>query len=87
MEEIFIDDAAVIFPTELAAGTEPELAETIEQVTDLASDFVDKFMNMDFINEIVLEYAKIFAIGFAFTTLLILITYGVFKAFGLVRID
>ena len=67
------------------SGNEPETfvgaAETV------ASDFLDKFMNMDFIKEIFTSYAGVFAIGFAFATVLILITFGVFKAFSLVRID
>ena len=61
------------------SGNEPE--------TFVASDFLDKFMNMDFIKEIFTSYAGVFAIGFAFATVLILITFGVFKAFSLVRID
>ena len=58
-----------------------------EIASGLAADFTDKFLNMDFINELLPQYAKVFAIGFALTTLLVLITYGVFKAFSLVRID
>lgn len=60
---------------------------TTEVASGLAADFTDKFLNMDFINELLPQYAKVFAIGFALTTLLVLITYGVFKAFSLVRID
>lgn len=60
---------------------------TAEIVGRLATDFTDKFLNMDFVNELLPQYAKVFAIGFALTTLLVLITYGVFKAFSLVRID
>lgn len=63
------------------SGNEPETAGSV------ASDFLDKFMNMDFIKEIFTSYAGVFAIGFAFATVLILITFGVFKAFSLVRID
>lgn len=58
-----------------------------EVASGLVADFTDKFLNMDFINELLPQYAKVFAIGFALTTLLVLITYGVFKAFSLVRID
>nr|DAV65896.1 MAG TPA: hypothetical protein [Inoviridae sp.] len=43
-------------------------------------------MNMDFITEILVTYAKVFALGFAFSTLLILATYGVFKALGFIHI-
>lgn len=60
---------------------------TAETVSGLATDFTDKFLNMDFVNELLPQYAKVFAIGFALTTLLMLITFGVFKAFSLVRID
>ena len=60
---------------------------TAEIVSGLATDFTDKFLNMDFVNELLPQYAKVFAIGFALTTLLMLITFGVFKAFSLVRID
>ena len=56
-------------------------------VNTLTADFTDKFLNMNFIDEVLLQYAKVFAMGFAFATLLILLTYGVFKAFSLVRID
>lgn len=60
---------------------------TAEIAGGLATDFTDKFLNMDFINELLPQYAKVFAMGFALATLLILLTYGVFKAFSLVRID
>lgn len=60
---------------------------TAEIASGLATDFTDKFLNMDFVNELLPQYAKVFAIGFALTTLLMLITFGVFKAFSLVRID
>ena len=58
-----------------------------ETAGSVVSDFLDRFMNMDFIKEIFTSYAGVFAIGFAFATVLILITFGVFKAFSLVRID
>lgn len=60
---------------------------TAEVASGLAVDFIDKFLNLDFINELLPQYAEVFAIGFALTTLLILLTFGVFKAFSLVRID
>mgnify|MGYP004482399607 CR=1 FL=1 len=62
-------------------------ADTIGNAAVSTSDFVDKFLNMDFINELFTSYAKLFAVGFAFATVLILLTFGVFKAFSLVRID
>ena len=61
--------------------------DTAETVTDTVTEFADKFLNMDFANDVIMQYAKVFAIGFAVATLLILFTYGVFKAFSLVRID
>lgn len=70
------------------SGNEPEaFVSAAETAGSVASDFLDKFMNMDFIKEIFTSYAGVFAIGFAFATVLILITFGVFKAFSLVRID
>ena len=54
--------------------------------TDVVENF-EKFLNMDFFNSLCSSYAQIFAIGFAFTTILILFSFGVFKAFSLVRID
>ena len=69
------------------SGNEPEtFVGAAETAGSVASDFLDKFMNMDF-KEIFTSYAGVFAIGFAFATVLILITFGVFKAFSLVRID
>lgn len=83
--------ATVFSDTDLSV---PEITTTVaplmdsaENTTALASDFADKFLNMDFIHETFTSYAQVFAIGFAFATLLILITFGVFKAFSLVRID
>ena len=70
------------------SGNEPEtFVGAAETAVSVASDFLDKFMNMDFIKEIFTSYAGVFAIGFAFATVLILITFGAFKAFSLVRID
>ena len=64
------------------SGNEPEtFVGAAETAGSVASDFLDKFMNMDFIKEIFTSYAGVFA------TVLILITFGVFKAFSLVRID
>ena len=81
--------ATVLTGTDLSvpvtdAATFTDAAET---VTDTVTEFTDKFLNMDFANDIIMQYAKVFAIGFAVATLLILFTYGVFKAFSLVRID
>lgn len=70
------------------SGNEPDaFISGVENAAEITSVFVDKFLNMDFIKEIFTSYAGVFAIGFAFSTVLILLTYGVFKAFSLVRID
>ena len=67
--------------------TSPAITSALEQEAEITTEFVDKFLNMDFITHILTEYAKVFSIGFAFATLLALITFGVFKAFSLVRIE
>lgn len=70
------------------SATEPDaFISAVENVSTVTADFVDKYMNLDFIKEIFTSYASVFAIGFAFATVLILLTFGVFKAFSLVRID
>ena len=76
--------------TEAPALTEDaaSFSDLAGNAASLASDFVDKYLSMDFINDLLSNnFVKIFAVGFAFTSLLILLTYGVFKAFSLVRID
>lgn len=65
----------------------PVISDGTTQAVQSASDFVEKFINMDFFNDVLIRYTEVFAIGFAFATLLILLTFGVFKAFSLVRID
>ena len=70
------------------SATEPDVfISTVENASAVTAEFVDKYMNLDFIKEIFTSYASVFAIGFAFATVLILLTFGVFKAFSLVRID
>lgn len=69
------------------SATAPAVTSAPEQATEITTEFVDKFLNMDFITHIFTEYAKVFSIGFAFATLLALLTFGVFKAFSLVRIE
>lgn len=64
----------------------PVISDGVTQATTLASDFASQYMNMDFITEILVTYAKAFALGFAFLTLLILATYGVFKALSFIHI-
>ena len=76
--ESFVSEAQPVFS---------DLAQDATDIATSASEFVQNFLNMDFINEIMTNFAKLFGIGFAFTTILVLITYGVFKAFSLIRID
>ena len=64
----------------------PVISDGVTQTTTLVADFANQYMNMDFITEILVTYAKAFALGFAFLTLLILATYGVFKALGFIHI-
>lgn len=47
----------------------------------------ENFINADLMNVLCTHFAETLAIGFALTTLLILITYGAFKALSLVRIN
>lgn len=72
--------------TPLQVTESPVISDGLTQATALASDFVSQYMNMDFITEILITYAKAFALGFAFLTLLILATYGVFKALSFIHI-
>lgn len=78
---VFTDPVSDVQVTEAPAFTD-----TAETVATTATDFVAKFMNMDLTNTTLVDYAKVFAMGFALATLLILITYGVFKALELVHI-
>lgn len=72
--------------TPLQVTESPVISDGVTQVTTLAADFASQYMNMDFITEILITYAKAFALGFAFLTLLILATYGVFKALSFIHI-
>lgn len=72
--------------TPLQVTESPVISDGVTQATTLASDFASQYMNMDFITEILVTYAKAFALGFAFLTLLILATYGVFKALSFIHI-
>nr|WP_294677557.1 hypothetical protein [uncultured Blautia sp.] len=69
------------------SASTPVVTSIPAQGAETTADFVEKFLNMDFINNVLVEYAKVFSIGFAFATVLALITFGVFKAFSLVRIE
>lgn len=82
-----VDSPVADIPITEAPAITDGIETTVNSVSGIAADFTDKFLNMDFINEILTQYAKVFAMGFALVTLLILLTYGVFKAFSLVRID
>lgn len=72
--------------TPLQVTESPVISDGVTQATTLAADFASQYMNMDFITEILVTYAKAFALGFAFLTLLILATYGVFKALSFIHI-
>lgn len=72
--------------TPLQVTEPPVISDGVTQATTLAADFASQYMNMDFITEILVTYAKAFALGFAFLTLLILATYGVFKALSFIHI-
>ena len=47
----------------------------------------DKYMNAELFNLLCNNFAETVAMGFALTTVLILLTFGVFKAFSFIRID
>ena len=72
--------------TPLQVTESPVISDGVTQASTLVSDFASQYMNMDFITEILVTYAKAFALGFAFLTLLILATYGVFKALSFIHI-
>lgn len=72
--------------TPLQVTESPAISDGVTQAATLAADFASQYMNMDFITEILVTYAKAFALGFAFLTLLILATYGVFKALSFIHI-
>ena len=78
-----VDSPVADIPITEAPAITDGIETTVNSVSGIAADFTDKFLNMDFLT----QYAKVFAMGFALATLLILLTYGVFKAFSLVRID
>ena len=72
--------------TPLQVTESPVISDGVTQATTLAADFASQYMTMECITEILVTYAKAFALGFAFSTLLILATYGVFKALGFIHI-
>ena len=68
-----------------------DISALTEAVTDSSTTVVtgtfDKFMNADFFNLLCNNFAEAVALGFSLTTILILLTFGAFKAFSFVRID
>lgn len=68
-----------------------DISALTEAVTDSSATVVtgtfDNFMNADFFNLLCNNFAEVVALGFALTTILILLTFGAFKAFSFVRID
>ena len=82
-----VDSPVADIPITEAPAITDGIETTVNSVSGIAADFTDKFLNMDFINEILTQYAKVFAMGFALATPLILLPYGDFKAFSLVRIE
>ncbi len=52
-------------------------------VTD---SFFDTYMNLELLKTVSMDFARCFCIGFAFATVLALLTYGVFKAFSLLSL-
>ena len=68
-----------------------DISALMEAVTDSSTTVVtgtfDNFMNADFFNLLCNNFAEAIALGFALTTILILLTFGAFKAFSFVRID
>ena len=63
----------------------------VNNVTDSDTSIItgnyENYINTDMFNNLSGSYAQTFSIGFAFATILVLLTYGAFKAFSLVRID
>lgn len=58
-----------------------------EPISAEETDTVSAYMDIDVFREyMTFDSPFLFSVGFAFATLLILLTYGVFKVFGLIRI-
>lgn len=74
----------VLASADISALTE---AVTDSSTTTVVTGTFDNFMNADFFNLLCNNFAEAVALGFALTTILILLTYGAFKAFSFVRID
>ena len=56
-------------------------------ITNAIVGSFDKYMNAALFNLLCNNFAETVAMGFALTTVLILLTFGVFKAFSFIRID
>lgn len=56
-------------------------------ITNAIVGSFDKYMNTELFNLLCNNFAETVAMGFALTTVLILLTFGVFKAFSFIRID
>ena len=56
-------------------------------ITSAVVGSFDKYMNAELFNLFCNNFAETVAMGFALTTVLILLTFGVFKAFSFIRID
>lgn len=56
-------------------------------ITNAIVGSFDKYMNAELFNLLCNNFAEAVAMGFALTTVLILLTFGVFKAFSFIRID
>ena len=78
-----------MFQTMLLTGTTvPALTDAGDSgITNVVVGSFDKYMNADLFNLLCNNFAETVAMGFAFATVLILITFGVFKAFSFIRID
>ena len=70
-----------------------DISLSVSEVDNSADDIsiitgnYENYINTDMFNNLSGSYAQTFSIGFAFATILVLLTYGAFKAFSLVRID
>lgn len=56
-------------------------------VTGEIKDVLEDFVNMELFEKLCDSYARMFLVGFAATTLAVLVTFAVSKALSLVRID
>ena len=73
----------------LADTNTPALTDTLTDAgtTSVITGTFDNLINVDLVSLLCNNFAETLAIGFALSTILILITYGAFKVFNLVRIN